>query len=94
MISPKSSKLYLTLLSSWLSRESLKMKELFFLRVCPPTEESWSQAFLAETVETGDKNCDLTDNIFRAPCVLSEKSLGKINTKDVELLRNGSVHEF
>ena len=94
MISPKSSKLYLTLLSSWLSRKSLKMKELFFLRVCPPTEESWSQAFLAETVETGDKNCDLTDNIFRAQCMLSEKSLGKINTKDVELLWNGSVHEF
>ena len=34
MISPKSSKLYLTLVSSWLSRESLKMKELFFFFVC------------------------------------------------------------
>ena len=56
--------------------------------------ESWSQTFLAETVETGDKNRGVTDNIFRAPCKFCEKSLGKINTKDVELFRNGSVHEF
>ena len=31
--------------------------------------DSWSQAFLEETVETGDKNRNMTDNItlFRAP---------------------------
>ena len=51
--------------------------------------------FLAETVETGDKNRDVTDNMFRAPCKFPEESLGKINVKDVfELFRNGSVHEF
>ena len=49
--------------------------------------------FLAETVETGDKNRDVTDNMFRAPCMFCEESLGKINVKDVELFRNGSVHE-
>ena len=50
--------------------------------------------FLAETVETGDKNRDVTDNMFRAPCKFCEESLGKINVKDVfELFRNGSVHE-
>ena len=50
--------------------------------------------FLAETVETDDKNRDVTDNMFRAPCMFCEESLGKINVKDVELFRNGSVHEF
>ena len=50
--------------------------------------------FLAETVETGDKNRDVTDSMFRAPCMFCEESLGKINVKDVELFRNGSVHEF
>ena len=47
--------------------------------------------FLAETVETGDTN---RDNMFRPPCMFCEESLGKINVKDVELFRNGSVHEF
>ena len=42
-----------------------------------------SQAFLAETVETGDKSCDVTDNIFRAPCMFWEESLGNINAQDV-----------
>ena len=54
----------------------------------------WSQAFLAETVETGDKSRDLTDNIFKAPCMFCEESLGNINAKDIELFRNGSVREF
>ena len=36
----------------------------------------------------------VTDNIFRAPCVFCEESLGKINTKDVGLFLNWSVHEF
>ena len=50
--------------------------------------------FLAETVETGDKNRDVTDKMFRAPCMFCEESLRKINVKDVELFRNGSVHGF
>ena len=34
----------------------------FFFRVCAPNGygESWSQAFLPETVETGDKYLDVT----------------------------------
>ena len=36
----------------------------------------------------------MTDNICRSPCVFCEESLGKINTKDVGLFLNGSVHEF
>ena len=40
-------------------------------------------------VSTGDKNRDVTDNIFRAPCMFCEESLGKMNGKVVELLRNG-----
>ena len=50
--------------------------------------------FLAETVETGDKNRDVTDNIFRAPCMFCDESLGKICAKDVKLFRKGSVREF
>ena len=49
--------------------------------------------FLAEIVETGDKNRDVTDDIFRAPYMFCEESLGNFNAKDVELFRNGSVHE-
>ena len=56
--------------------------------------ESWFKRFPAETVETGDKNRGVTDNIFRAPCMFCEESLGKINEKDVELFLNRSVHEF
>ena len=29
---------------------------------------------LAETVETGDKNSDVTDDIFRAPYMFCEKA--------------------
>ena len=43
--------------------------------------------------ETGDKNRDVTDDIFRAPYMFCEESLGNFNAKDVELFRNGSVHE-
>ena len=50
--------------------------------------------FLAETVETGDKNRDVTDNVFRAPCMFCDESLGKICAKDVKLFRSGSVREF
>ena len=54
-------------------------------------KRSWSKAFLAETVETEDKNRDVTDDLFRAPYKFCEESL--VNAKDVELFRNGSVHE-
>ena len=64
-----------------------------FSFVCSHQKESWSQAFLAETVETGEKNSDVTDDIFRAPYMFCEESLGNFNAKDVELFRNGSVHE-
>ena len=50
--------------------------------------------FLAETVETGDKNRNMTDNIYRAPCMFCDESLGKIYAKDVELFRKGSAREF
>ena len=50
--------------------------------------------FLPETVESEDKNPEMTDNIFRAPCMFREESLGKINAKNVKLFRNRSVHEF
>ena len=59
--------------------------------------ESWSQAFRAETVETGDKNYDVSNNVekfSRAPCMFCEERLGKVNAKDVELFRNGSVYEL
>ena len=49
---------------------------------------------ISETVETWDKNSALSDNIFRAPFMFCEKILGKVYGKDVELFRNGSVHEF
>ena len=58
----------------------------------PKGGESRSQAFLAETVETGGKKCNVTNNIqkfSRAPCMFCEESLGKINVKDVKLFRTG-----
>ena len=45
----------------------------FFFPVCAPKEESWSKAFLAETVETGDKYRDTTYNIFIRCRVFSER---------------------
>ena len=38
----------------------------FFLSLCPHQRGGgggWSQLFLLETVETGDKNCDVAANI-------------------------------
>ena len=68
---------------------------------------SWFEALQAETVESGDKHRDVTDSLlprrirdlqqktfFRKRCIFCEVSFGKINAKDVELFRNGSVHEF
>ena len=74
----------------------LKMQEFlsFFFFLCVLAKREVMILFLAETVETGDKNRDVTDNMFRAPCMFCEESLGKINAKDVELFRNGSVHGF
>ena len=65
-----------------------------------------SQAFLAETVETENKNRCVTEamHILRSLCTAApplkkigktrEESLGKINKCDLEIFRNGSVHEF
>jgi len=53
-------------------------------------KESWSQAFLAETVETGDKNCDVPQR----HALFCEDILGKINVKAVKLFQNGSVHQL
>ena len=44
--------------------EILQMKaSLSFLACACAKRESWPQAFLAETMKTGDKNRDVTDNI-------------------------------
>ena len=51
---------------------------------------SWSQVFLAETGETGDKNRDMSHH----HAIFCEESLRKIDAKDVELFQNGSVYEF
>ena len=49
----------------------------FFFRVCTSKGDSWSHAFLAETVENGDKNRGVTSAMH----MFSEESLGKINAK-------------
>lgn len=46
--------------------------------------ESWSQALLAETVETWDKN----RNMSQQHALFWEESLGKIDAKDIEPFRN------
>ena len=44
--------------------------------------------------ETGDKNRDVTDDTsIQSAIMFCEESLGNFNAKDVELFRNGSVHE-
>lgn len=53
-------------------------------------KESWSQAFLVETVETGEKNC----NVPQRHALFCENILGKINVKVVKLFQNGSVHQL
>ena len=45
---------------------------------------------LAETVETGDKNRDVT----QCHGSFGAESLRKIDAKDVELFQNGSIYEF
>ena len=40
------------------------------------------------------RKSDVTDNIFKVPCMFCEKNAGKMNAKGVELFRDGSVHEF
>ena len=54
--------------------------------MCTPKGGSGSQAFLAETVETGDKNHDVSQR-HAAFC---EEGLEKIDVKDVKLFQNGS----
>ena len=58
-----------------------------------PKVGSWSQAVLANTMETGDKNHDMTDYIFRVQFMFCEESLEKINEKDVKLFQNRLVNE-
>ena len=62
---------------------------LSFFFSCVLAKRGLMILFLAETVETGDTNRDVTDNMFRPPCMFCEESLGKINVKDVELFRTG-----
>ena len=89
------------------SSQTLKTRAFLFFFVCAHVRESWSRAFLAWTVETRDKHREVTDSLlqrrlldlhqktfFREPCIFCEESRGKINAKDVELFRNGWVHEF
>ena len=45
--------------------------------MCSPKGESWSQALLAEAVETGDKNCYVSQHNV----LFCEESLGKIDTE-------------
>ena len=76
-----------------LRREPQYVQAVFFPGIKSTKGKSWSQAFLAQTVETWDKNRDVTDNIktfSRAPCMFCEESFWKIETKDVEVFRNGS----
>ena len=49
-----------------------------------PKGESWSQALLAEMVETWDKNC----NMSQQHALFCEESLGNIDAKDIEPFRN------
>ena len=53
--------------------------------MCAPEGRSCSQAFLAETVETGDKNGDVSQR----HASFCEESLGRSDEKDDELF-----HEF
>ena len=74
------------------ARLKLQVFLSFFFFSCVLAKRGLMILFLAETVETGDTNRDVTDNMFRPPCMFCEESLGKINVKDVfELFRNGSV---
>ena len=58
--------------------------------MCACQKVNHSQALLTETVETGDKNRDLSHRY----ALFCEESLGEIDAKDVELsFQNGSVHE-
>ena len=57
--------------------------------MCIPKGNSWPQAVLAETVETVNKNRDVSQRHD----LLCEESLGKIDAKDVEVFGNESVHE-
>ena len=67
-----------------------------FSFVCAHQKGSWSQTFLAETVETGDKNRDVTDDIFRVPYMFCEaystfsQPIGKIC--DVVTFSRKAIH--
>ena len=76
----------------------------FSFRVCSPKGIMVPGVPSRETVETEVSiatwliTCRLRDwqqkKFFRERCIFREESFGKVNSKDVELFRNGSVHEF
>ena len=71
------------------SCETLKMKACvsFCFRVCAPKKELWSQAFLAESVEPGDKIGGVTKAMHR--------KLGKYWCERCRaVFRKGSVDDF
>ena len=45
-------------------------------------------------METGDKNRDMTDYIFRVQCMFCEENLEKINEKDVKLFRTDRAMNY
>ena len=60
----------------------------FFFSHVRAKKDSWSQAFLAETVENRNKNREVSQR----HALLYEEGLRIIDAKDVELFHNGSVH--
>ena len=78
-----------------LAARLLKCKSfLFFFSSCVRTESE----ITVPGVLSGDRGkwetIIATSPTFRAPCMFREESLEKIKAKDVELIWNGSVHEF
>ena len=77
-----------------LAARLLKCKSFFFFSSCVRTERE----ITVPGVLSGDRGNWETiiaaSPTFRAPSMFREESLGKIKAKDVELIRNGSVHEF
>ena len=73
------------------------MGKPFFPSYLGQKRGSWTWAFLAETVETRNKNGDVTENIQciknfpQRPACFVKKAL---EAKYVELFGNGSVYEY
>ena len=71
-----------------LKRQAFLFSSFFFFSHVRAKRDLWSQAFLAETVETGNKNREVSQR----HALLCEEGLRIIDAKDVELFHNGSVH--